>query len=39
MSTYDLVADLPVRIEDYALEGLVQQVSSDFERKTTIIHL
>ena len=39
MSTYDLVADLPVRIDDYALEGLVQQVSSDFERKTTIIHL
>jgi len=39
MSTYDLVADLPVRIESYDLEGLVQNVSSDFERKTTIIHL
>jgi L-alanine-DL-glutamate epimerase-like enolase superfamily enzyme len=39
MSTYDLVADLPVRIDDYDLEGLVQSVSSDFERKTTIIHL
>ena len=39
MSTYDLVADLPVRIEDYALEGLAQNVSSDFERKTTIISL
>ncbi len=39
MSTYELVADLPVRIEAYDLEGLVQQVSSDFERKTTIIHL
>ncbi len=39
MSTYDLVADLPVHIEDYELEGLVQNVSSDFERKTTIIHL
>ncbi len=39
MSTYDLVADLPVRIEGYELEGLVQNVSSDFERKTTIIHL
>jgi L-alanine-DL-glutamate epimerase-like enolase superfamily enzyme len=39
MSTYDLVADLPVHIEDYELEGLVQDVSSDFERKTTIIHL
>ena len=39
MSTYDLVADLPVRIEGYDLEGLVQYVSSDFERKTTIIRL
>ena len=39
MSTYDLVADLPVTIERYELEGLVQNVSSDFERKTTIIHL
>ena len=39
MSTYDLVADLPLHIDDYELEGLVQNVSSDFERKTTIIHL
>ena len=39
MSTYDLVADLPVRIEGYTLEGLVQDVSSDFTRKTTIIDL
>lgn len=39
MSTYDLVADLPVQIEGYDLEGLVQNVSSDFERKTTIIRL
>ena len=39
MSTYDRVADLPVMIEDYGLDGLVQNVSSDFERKTTIIRL
>jgi L-alanine-DL-glutamate epimerase-like enolase superfamily enzyme len=39
MSTYDLVADLPLRIDGYDLEGLVQNVSSDFERKTTIIRL
>ena len=39
MSTYDLVADLPFHIDGYELEGLVQNVSSDFERKTTIIHL
>ena len=37
--TYDLVADLPVTIERYDLEGLQQNVSSDFERKTTIVHL
>ena len=39
MSTYELVADLPLTIESYDLEGLVQNVSSDFERKSTIIHL
>jgi len=39
MSTYELLADLPVRIEGYALEGLVQDVSSDFTRKSTVIHL
>jgi len=39
MSTYDLVADLPLHIDGYELEGLVQNVSSDFERKTTIIRL
>jgi L-alanine-DL-glutamate epimerase-like enolase superfamily enzyme len=39
MGTYDLVADLPLRIEGYALDGLVQDVSSDFERKSTIIRL
>ena len=39
MSTYDLVADLPLQIDDYDLEGLAQNVSSDFERKSTIIHL
>ncbi|MGH2919918.1 MAG: hypothetical protein ACRDLS_15155 [Solirubrobacteraceae bacterium] len=38
-STYDLVADLPVSIDDYELEGLRQNVSSDFERQTTVIHL
>ncbi|MEJ7798612.1 MAG: hypothetical protein WKF42_08945 [Solirubrobacteraceae bacterium] len=39
MSTYDLVADLSLQIEDYALEGLVQDVSSDFTRRSTVIHL
>jgi L-alanine-DL-glutamate epimerase-like enolase superfamily enzyme len=37
--TYDRLADLPVHIDDYALEGLEQHVSSDFTRRTTVIHL
>ena len=39
MSTWELLADLPVEIEDYALEPLSAQVSSDFERKSTVIRL
>ncbi len=39
MSTYDLVAGLALHIDDYALEGLEQDVSSDFTRKSTVIHL
>jgi L-alanine-DL-glutamate epimerase-like enolase superfamily enzyme len=39
MSTYERVADLPLTIDDYALEGLSRTVSSGFERLSTIIHL
>jgi L-alanine-DL-glutamate epimerase-like enolase superfamily enzyme len=39
MSTYERVADLPLTIDDYALEGLVKSVSSGFERQTTVIRL
>ena len=39
MSTYQRIADLQLEISDYALEGLVQLVSSGFERKTTVIRL
>jgi L-alanine-DL-glutamate epimerase-like enolase superfamily enzyme len=39
MSTWEQLAGLPVEIEGYELEGLVQSVSSDFERKSTVIHL
>ncbi len=39
MSTYERVADLPLTIDDYALEGLSRMVGSGFERLTTIIHL
>jgi L-alanine-DL-glutamate epimerase-like enolase superfamily enzyme len=39
MSTFDLLADLPLEVESYSLEGLKAQVSSGFERLTTVVHL
>jgi hypothetical protein len=39
MSTYERIADLPLRIDDYVLEGLARTVSSGFHRQTTVIHL
>ena len=39
MALYDLVRDLPLTIDSYALAGLEQQVSSDFLRKTTLVRL
>ncbi|HXR29398.1 MAG TPA: hypothetical protein VN772_07440 [Solirubrobacteraceae bacterium] len=39
MSTWELLAGLPVEIEDYVLQGLSATVSSDFERKSTLIRL
>ncbi|MDO8209259.1 hypothetical protein [Conexibacter sp. CPCC 206217] len=39
MSTYALLADLPLTIESYALEGLQLDVSSGFTRRSTIVHL
>jgi L-alanine-DL-glutamate epimerase-like enolase superfamily enzyme len=39
MSTWELIADLPLRIDGYQLDGRRQQVSSAFERKTTLIRL
>ncbi|HEV2819037.1 MAG TPA: hypothetical protein VGW11_00880, partial [Solirubrobacteraceae bacterium] len=39
MATWDLVADLPLRVEAYGLEGRERDVSSDFARKSTTIHL
>jgi L-alanine-DL-glutamate epimerase-like enolase superfamily enzyme len=39
MSTYARVADLPLKIDQYALEGLSRTVSSGFERLTTVIRL
>jgi hypothetical protein len=39
MTTFDLLADLPLRVEGYELEGLQANVSSGFERLTTVVQL
>ncbi|MFA9400257.1 MAG: hypothetical protein ACERKT_04010 [Acidobacteriota bacterium] len=39
MSTYDLVADLPVRIDSYEMEGLSIKLPPEFERLTTVIQI
>jgi len=39
MRSYDAIADLPITVESYSLEGLSQFVSASFERKTTIVQL
>jgi len=39
MALYDALADLPLEIDSYALEGRSRTISPEFERLTTIIHL
>ena len=39
MSTFDAIADLPLRLDDYTLEGLSREVSSEFTRRSTVIRL
>jgi hypothetical protein len=39
VSTYALISDLPVAIEGHELERLEHEVSSEFTRVTTVIHL
>jgi L-alanine-DL-glutamate epimerase-like enolase superfamily enzyme len=39
VSTFDLLAELPLSVEGYTLEGLRAAVSSGFERLTTVVHL
>jgi L-alanine-DL-glutamate epimerase-like enolase superfamily enzyme len=39
VSTYALIADLPLGIEGHELERLEHSVSSDFTRVTTVVHL
>jgi len=39
MSTFDRLADLPLHVDGYDLEGLRAEVSSGFERLSTVLHL
>ncbi|HEX8855105.1 MAG TPA: hypothetical protein VF752_05840 [Thermoleophilaceae bacterium] len=39
MSLWERVAGLPIEVESYALEGLERDVSSDFTRLSTVIHM
>jgi L-alanine-DL-glutamate epimerase-like enolase superfamily enzyme len=39
MTTFDLLAGLPIEVDGYRLEGLAAEVSSGFERLSTIVHL
>src|ERR1700738_3459138 len=39
MSTFERLADLRLEVDGYELEGLSAQVSSGFERLSTILHL
>jgi hypothetical protein len=39
VSTYERLADLPLQIESYDLEGLELRPVPEFTRKTTVIHL
>jgi hypothetical protein len=39
MSTYELLADLPLEVDSYSLDGLERDVSSDFTRLSTVICL
>jgi hypothetical protein len=39
MSTFDLVAGLPLEVDGYTLDGLRADVSSGFERLSTVVHL
>jgi hypothetical protein len=39
LSTYELLAELPLRVEGYSLSGLRAEVSSGFERLSTVVHI
>jgi L-alanine-DL-glutamate epimerase-like enolase superfamily enzyme len=39
MATFDLLSGLPIEVDGYALAGLKAEVSSGFERLSTVVHL
>jgi hypothetical protein len=39
MATFDLIADLPLEVSGYSLEGLEKQISPEFDRRCTVVHL
>jgi L-alanine-DL-glutamate epimerase-like enolase superfamily enzyme len=39
VALYERIADLPLEIDSYELEGLERDVSSDFTRLSTVIHM
>ena len=39
MATYDALRDLPVQIDDHETETRSLEVSSQFTRRTTIVHV
>ena len=39
VATFDLLSDLPLVVDGYTLEGLRAEVSSGFERLSTVVHL
>jgi L-alanine-DL-glutamate epimerase-like enolase superfamily enzyme len=39
MAVFDLIAGLPLEVESYELEGLERDVSSEFTRLSTVIHM
>jgi hypothetical protein len=38
-NTWERLASLPLRIEGHTFEPLQAHVSSDFERKSTVVHI
>ena len=39
MTTFERIAELPLTIDGYALEGRERRISEEFERVTTTFHL